>query len=357
MTETPAADLRYRWVILAVLWITYVVVFLSRLSVGPLAPFFRDELAIGSTQVGLVMSAAALGYTLTQIPVGWLVDRIGARWPIAVGELIAGACMIGVSMSTTYGWLLALMLATGMGCGFLMPATTQAVVVWFPRRERATVMGVKQTAVNIGGIVGAATLPLIAVASAGAPASRRRHPRDRRRPAVAGLLSQSAAIDAGRHCLHGKHRRPARAARAAARAQHLAGGHRRPVHELGRDGHPRPLRPLRDRRPRPHRGHGWRPAGHGQTAGAISRPASGVVSDWLFRGARRPVFLIFAVTATLLCLLIAIAGHSLGALTYPPSSSSASAASASAPSSSRCSRSSAGAPAPAPLRRSAAPCR
>ena len=137
---------RSRWVILGVLWITYVVVFLTRLSIGPLAPFLKADLRLGSAQVGLVMSTAAFGYTLTQIPVGWVVDRIGARWPIAIGELLAGLCMFCVSIAPSYTSLLGLMLLTGMACGILMPATTQAVVVWFPRRQRATVMGVKQTA-------------------------------------------------------------------------------------------------------------------------------------------------------------------------------------------------------------------
>ena len=41
------------------------------------------------------------------------------------------------------------MFATGMGCGFLMPSTTSGVVVWFPAKERATVLGLKQTAVNM----------------------------------------------------------------------------------------------------------------------------------------------------------------------------------------------------------------
>ncbi|NIN00110.1 MAG: MFS transporter, partial [candidate division Zixibacteria bacterium] len=52
---------------------------------------------------------------------------------------------------------------TGLGCGFLLPSTTQAVVAWFPLRERATVMGFKQTAVNIGGIISASTLPAVAL--------------------------------------------------------------------------------------------------------------------------------------------------------------------------------------------------
>jgi len=49
MAEAEERADRYRWVILGVLWITYIVVFLHRLSVGPLAPFFKDDLGI--TQV------------------------------------------------------------------------------------------------------------------------------------------------------------------------------------------------------------------------------------------------------------------------------------------------------------------
>ena len=57
-----------------------------------------------------------------------------------------------------------LMFVTGIGCGFLLPSTTQGVIVWFPLRERATIMGLKQTAVNMGGIITAATLPAVAIA-------------------------------------------------------------------------------------------------------------------------------------------------------------------------------------------------
>ena len=163
MSQTTETVYRYRWVILGVLWTTYVVVYLQRLSVGPLAPFFKEELGVSSAQVGLVMSAAGLGYMITQLPVGWVVDRIGARWPMAVGELIAGISMMALFFVPSYIWLLILMFAAGMGCGFLMPSTTQGVIMWFPTKERATVMGFKQTAVNVGGIITAATLPTVAL--------------------------------------------------------------------------------------------------------------------------------------------------------------------------------------------------
>ena len=163
MAQNRETAHRYRWVILGVLWTTYLVVFLNRLSVGPLAPFFKEDLAISSAQVGMVMSAAAFGYMLTMFPAGLVVDKVGARWPLAIGELLAGTSMISLFFAPSYIWLLILMFGTGMSCGLLSPATAQGVIIWFPMRERATVMGFKQTAVNIGGIITAATLPAVAL--------------------------------------------------------------------------------------------------------------------------------------------------------------------------------------------------
>lgn len=52
----------------------------------------------------------------------------------------------------------------GLGMGLLMPSTTKAILLWFPAKERATAMGFKQTAINIGEIITATTLPTIALA-------------------------------------------------------------------------------------------------------------------------------------------------------------------------------------------------
>jgi sugar phosphate permease len=55
------------------------------------------------------------------------------------------------------------MTLAGMGMGCLMPSTTKAILVWFPVKERATTMGLKQTAVNVGGIITAIILPTLAL--------------------------------------------------------------------------------------------------------------------------------------------------------------------------------------------------
>ena len=308
----------YRWVILGVLWITYIVVFLSRLSVGPLGPFFKEELKLTSAQVGWVLSAGSLGYLLTQIPVGWIADRIGARLPIAIGELIAGGSMIALFFVPSYLYLLTFIFFTGMGCGFLAPSTTQAVVIWFPKKERATVMGVKQTSVNLGGIIGAATLPTIALTLGwrygflilGGVAiliglvsfALYREPPDssmktgQKRAAKSDVVPlmeivrnrQIWQVALSAFCLNWVEMAMIShfliyANKALGFALVTAGGLLVMV----------------------------------ESAGALARPLSGIVSDRVFRGRRKPVFIFFAANAALACLVLGLFGKSLAWGIYP----------------------------------------
>jgi sugar phosphate permease len=308
----------YRWVIFAVLWITYIIVFLNRLSVGPLGPFFKSELHLSSVQVGLVLSAASFGYLLSQVPAGWWADRVGARWPLAIGEYIAAASMFALFLAPSYTTLLTLMFVTGVGCGFLAPSSTQAVVVWFPARERATIMGLKQTAINLGGIIGAATLPLIAlrfgwrygflalgvIATIAGTASLLLYRDPPARPAPAGVTAAPAdrslslldilrdpqvwLVAMGAFCLNW--------------VEFAVIGHF--VLYLTRDVHLSVV------------------AAGGllamaEAAGAVARPASGIVSDRLFGGRRNPVFIGFCVIAAAMCAIVGLAGSRLGPLLYP----------------------------------------
>ena len=124
MVKLNPLNLRYRWVILGVCWLAYVVAFLQRLSIGPLAPFIKEDLSLSNAQIGILMSAAAFGYMLSLIPAGWLVDRIGVRWMLLIGEVIGGIFVGSMFAVTTFTQGLVLMALAGMGMGCLMPSTT-----------------------------------------------------------------------------------------------------------------------------------------------------------------------------------------------------------------------------------------
>ena len=124
MTQTRELTYKYRWVIIGVLFTAYIVIFMHRLGIGPLAPFIKEEMGLTYIQVGALTSAAALGYTLSIIPAGWAADRIGVRQLLLIGELVGGVFMLGMFLATSYEAALVLLVLSGIGCGCLLPLTT-----------------------------------------------------------------------------------------------------------------------------------------------------------------------------------------------------------------------------------------
>jgi sugar phosphate permease len=163
MAELARPVSRYRWLVLGVCWLAYVIVYIQRLSIGPLAPFLKEDLSLTAAQIGTLMSASAFGYMVTLIPGGWFVDRIGIRWMLFIGEFTGGIFIAAMFTVQTYAMGLLFMGLAGFGLGVIMPTTTKAVLVWFPVKERATAMGLKQTGLNVGGIVTASLLPIVAI--------------------------------------------------------------------------------------------------------------------------------------------------------------------------------------------------
>jgi ACS family hexuronate transporter-like MFS transporter len=144
-------------------WSAYLVVFLSRLCVGPLSPFLKQAFDLSNAQIGGLTSATAVTYAPTLVLAGWLVDRIGVRRALIIGSLVTGVFVGAVALAPSYGVMLLLLALSGLGCGFIYPSAVKAVMVWFPPQERATAIGVNQTAVNVSGILGAAIMPALAL--------------------------------------------------------------------------------------------------------------------------------------------------------------------------------------------------
>jgi sugar phosphate permease len=159
----PQPAPRYRFVALGVVWSAYLVVFLSRLCVGPLSPFLKESFELTNAQVGGLISATALAYMPTLVLAGWLVDRIGVRRALIIGTIITGVSVGAVGLAPSYEVMLVLLACSGFGGGFIFPTAVKAIMIWFPRRERATALGVNQAAVNISGMLGAAIMPALAL--------------------------------------------------------------------------------------------------------------------------------------------------------------------------------------------------
>ena len=125
----------------------------------PLLPFIRDEFALDYTQVGLLVSAFTVAYGLSQLPAGWLADRIGARTAINIG--ITGVALAGllVGLSPNYILLAVFLALLGVVGGAYHPASSPLVSAAVKPKNRGRALGFHQT----GGAASFFLTPLIAV--------------------------------------------------------------------------------------------------------------------------------------------------------------------------------------------------
>ncbi len=125
----------------------------------PLMPFIRDEFAMNYTQAGWIVSSFTLAYGISQLPAGWLADRIGPRILILVGISGVAVCGLLVGLSPTYTVIVFPMMLMGVLGGAYHPAASPLVSSTVEEKNRGRALGLHQ----IGGTGSYFLTPLIAV--------------------------------------------------------------------------------------------------------------------------------------------------------------------------------------------------
>jgi MFS family permease len=126
-----------------------------------LAPVLRDRYHLSLTEIGVLLGGASVGAVLTLLPWGLAADRVGERTTATVGLLGAAGGLAGSAYAPDFASLvLFLFLASAFGAS-TNTATGRAVTSWFPRAERGFALGIRQTAIPVGGFSAALGVPPI----------------------------------------------------------------------------------------------------------------------------------------------------------------------------------------------------
>ena len=124
-----------------------------------LAPEFRDHYDLSLTQIGLLLGLSSIGALLTLLAWGLAADRIGERTTAAIGMLGAAGALAAAAYAQRFVSLVSLLFLMAAFGASANTATGRAVTSWFARSERGFALGVRQTAVPIGGFAAALVLP------------------------------------------------------------------------------------------------------------------------------------------------------------------------------------------------------
>jgi sugar phosphate permease len=125
-------------------------------------PVLREEYGLSLAEVGVLLSAEWVGALVTLLPWGLATDRYGERVVLALGLAGGAACLAGAAFAPNFATLLVLLAVFGAAGASVISASGRAVMHWFPADERGLALGIRQTAVPVGGLVAALTLPAIA---------------------------------------------------------------------------------------------------------------------------------------------------------------------------------------------------
>ena len=157
-----------RWQVMACITLVTMLTYLDRLNLGIAAKFINDEFHFGTQTMGWILSAFVLGYSLFQIPGGWLGDRIGPRNVLAAAIVLWSIFTALTALAprlAAHGWIsvawafIAVRFLVGAGEAATSPNGNKIVGSWMRASARGT--GASFTILGVG-LGGAITPPLIA---------------------------------------------------------------------------------------------------------------------------------------------------------------------------------------------------
>ncbi|KYN66505.1 hexuronate transporter [Pantoea agglomerans] len=142
-----------RWWMLGMFLLGVTVNYITRNSLGILAPELKNNLHMTTEQYSWVVAAFQLAYTLFQPICGWLIDVIGLKMGFLICALIwSVTCLLHAGAGS---WLHLALLRFVMGASeaAATPANAKAIGDWFPKKERPVAAGWAGVGFSIGAML------------------------------------------------------------------------------------------------------------------------------------------------------------------------------------------------------------
>jgi ACS family hexuronate transporter-like MFS transporter len=149
-----------RWLICGLLFAITTINYMDRNILGVLKPTIQGDLHFSETDFGNIIFFFTFAYAFGYAGMGWLTDRIGIRWGLAIAATLWCIASAAHGMVASVGGFMLARIALGLGEGGNFPTCIKTIATWFPVRDRAFATGL----FNSGSNIGAMLAPLIGAA-------------------------------------------------------------------------------------------------------------------------------------------------------------------------------------------------
>ena len=126
----------YRWVILTVLWLLYIINYFDRISVLTFLPLIRKDLNLSHEEIGFAASIFFFAYAVAQFTAGYLADKFGPKKVMGIAIVVFTAITFLTGLVRNYTQFVVLRLGLGLGEGHHFTPACKAISEWFPKNEK-----------------------------------------------------------------------------------------------------------------------------------------------------------------------------------------------------------------------------
>jgi len=161
-TKTDAT-LRTLFGISAAHWVSHF----HLLVLPMLFPFLKAQLGVGYIELGLALTVFAVVSGLTQAPLGYVVDHIGARKILLLGLCLGGLALILLGLHVSYPWLIASAVLLGIANSVYHPADYAILSAHMDEARMGRAFSIHTFAGFLGGAVAPAIVAALVTVSGG----------------------------------------------------------------------------------------------------------------------------------------------------------------------------------------------
>ena len=136
----------------------YILAVFHRTSLGVAGLVAAERFHISSAQLATFTMVQLLVYAAMQIPVGAMLDRVGAKKLLVTGVLLMTGGQFAFAFAGTFGAGVAARVFVGMGDAMIFISLVQLVALWFPPARTAMITQLTGVLGQLGAL--AATAPL-----------------------------------------------------------------------------------------------------------------------------------------------------------------------------------------------------
>ncbi|WP_289002132.1 MFS transporter [uncultured Megasphaera sp.] len=149
-----AKPTKVRWMVFCSLFALCTVNYIDRAVISICMPSIQAELGFGPELVGVILSAFFWGYTLMQIPSGWLADRFGPGKTILGSGILWGVFQIITGCLSSSSAFMAVRALLGASEAPIYPASSKLQSVWLTKNERTRGAAIVDAGSPLGTAIG-----------------------------------------------------------------------------------------------------------------------------------------------------------------------------------------------------------